>query len=263
MAYKLIALDLDDTLLDYDKRISPENKAAVARAKDAGLHVILASGRGYEGIEPFNRELGICDYTIAAGGAQITDSNGKVVYANYVPPIAAKQVMRWAALRNVHFQIYLDDGFYYLHANEFSDRYERTCNYKGKEDPDLLARKNILTAKILLIDTDEKIEEYRREISALFPELTVNTSQSYFLEITHPEATKGNALKHIADKLGIERGQVIAMGDSEIDFSMIEYAGLGVAVANAVPSVLDAADYVTASCEENGVAKAIEKYVLL
>ncbi|MEG1859691.1 MAG: HAD hydrolase family protein, partial [Christensenellaceae bacterium] len=92
--------------------------------------------------------------------------------------------------------------------------------------------------------------------------LDIKKSQSNFLEVMNPEASKGTALDFIAKKLGIEQQQVIAAGDSEIDQSMIEYAGLGVAVANAVPCVLDAADYVTSANDENGIAKVIDKFIL-
>ncbi len=263
MAYKLIALDLDDTLLDYNKRISLENRNALKRAEQDGLHIILSSGRGFESVSLFSRELSLNEYTIVYGGAQVIDPSGNVVYVNCVPPIAAKQVMRWAALRGIHLQIYLDDGYYYMRHNQFSDAYEQDYGAPGHANPDLLSIENVLTAKILLIDTPEKIEEYRRELCALFPELSVQTSQSHLLEILHPETSKARALAFVADKLGIERQQIVAIGDSEIDLSMIEYAQLGIAVANAVPALLEVADYVTSSCDENGVAHAIEKCVLL
>ncbi|MEG1754219.1 MAG: HAD-IIB family hydrolase, partial [Christensenella sp.] len=119
-----------------------------------------------------------------------------------------------------------------------------------------------LTSKILLIDTPEKIKKYRKELSALFPELALKRSQEYFLEIMNPEATKGNALKYLAQKLNIEQHQILAMGDSEIDESMIEYAGMGIAMQNAYEACKAVANDVTASCDEDGVAVSIEKYIL-
>ncbi|MEG0251272.1 MAG: Cof-type HAD-IIB family hydrolase [Christensenellaceae bacterium] len=262
MAYKLLALDLDDTLLDAQKCVSNENKQAIANAKAAGIRVILASGRAYPGITAYNEELEINDYTIACGGAQVVDADGQVVFSTYVPPIATKQVMRWASLRNIHYQVYLDDGFHYVAPNQFSEMYETRCSYYGITTPDLLSMENILASKLLLIDSDENIEKYRTELKAMFSDLDIKKSQSNFLEVMNPEASKGTALDFIAKKLGIEQQQVIAAGDSEIDQSMIEYAGLGVAVANAVPCVLDAADYVTSANDENGIAKVIDKFIL-
>ncbi|MEG2188646.1 MAG: Cof-type HAD-IIB family hydrolase [Christensenella sp.] len=262
MAYRLIALDLDDTLLNSKKQITKKNHEALAQAREKGVRVILASGRAYPGITAFNEALSNTDYTITCGGAQVVDPDGTVIHSTYVEPEAAKQVMRWAMMHNIHFQIYLDDGFYYLKKNEQSDFYESFCNYTGTADPDLMNIETVLTSKILLIDTPEKIKNYRKELSALFPELALKRSQEYFLEIMNPEATKGNALKYLAQKLNIEQHQILAMGDSEIDESMIEYAGMGIAMQNAYEACKAVANDVTASCDEDGVAVSIEKYIL-
>ncbi|WP_066688680.1 Cof-type HAD-IIB family hydrolase [Christensenella intestinihominis] len=262
MAYKLIALDLDDTLLDYEKQISKRNREALDAAREKGAHIILASGRAYPGVTEFNETLQNKDYTIVCGGGQVADPDGKMIYSAYLSPITTKQVMRWAVTHGVYFQVYTDEGYFFLHRTEYSDYYERVCNYGGIEAPDLMDTEMILAAKILLIDTPEKLEEYRSELSAMFPELVVKKSQSDFLEIMDPAATKGNALEYLAKKLGIERQQVMAIGDSEIDESMIQWAGMGIAMKNACSACMEAADDVTASCDEDGVALAIEKYMI-
>ncbi|HBU12025.1 MAG TPA: hypothetical protein DEB31_04660 [Clostridiales bacterium] len=262
MAYKLVALDLDDTLLDSQKRVSGQNKDAIERMKNAGIHVVLASGRIYHSIAPYNKALGLHDYTIACAGAQAVNADGEVVYSNYIPPTTSEQVMRWAERRGIYFQVYLDDGFYYLRRTGYSEDYERMGGFAGAEDPCLLSRNPLLAAKIILIDENERLLEYQKELAATFADVRILLSQSNYLEVLSMDASKGNSLAFIAGKLGIEREQVIAVGDSQIDASMIEYAGLGIAVANACPECLKAADYVTASNEENGVAKAIDKHIL-
>ncbi len=262
MAYKLLALDLDDTLLDSSRNLSGRNRDAILRARDAGVHIVLASGRVFPSIDLYNKQLGIGEYTIACVGAQVVDGNGTVLFSSYVPPVTATQVMRWAATRGIYFQVFLDDGFHYLQRNSFSDYYEAQSRLSGIESPGLLSLEPVLSSKILFMDEPEKINEYKKEISATFPELQIQTSQPEYLEVLNPEASKASALAFIAQKLGVNSDEIMAIGDSEIDVGMIEYAGLGVAVANAIPHALQAADYVTASNDEHGVAKAIEQFIL-
>ena len=169
--------------------------------------------------------------------------------------------MRWAALRGIHFQVYTDEGFFYLKKNKYSDYYEKLGGYIGNADPDLLKRDPILASKILLVSEDENLEGYRKELEPLFPELLIKKSQACYLEILNPEATKGNALEILAKKLDLEQHELMAIGDSEIDESMLQYAGLGIAMENAAPSCKKCADDITSSCEDDGVARSIIKYI--
>ncbi|MEA5004181.1 MAG: Cof-type HAD-IIB family hydrolase [Christensenella sp.] len=262
MAYKLIALDLDNTLLNAKKEITPENRKAIAAAREQGVHIVLASGRAFPGIKPLLSDLGLTDYVVACGGAQVIDPWENVVHSIYLPPIGAKQVMRWAAVRDIHFQIYLDEGIYYLKDTPYADLYRRLCSYGGVADPDIMDMETVLTSKIVMVDEEEKIQEYERELRPTFPEFAYPKSQKGFLEVISPDATKGNALAFIATKLGIEPSQIIAMGDNSIDESMVEYAGLGVAMENATDNLKSIANYVCGTCEQSGVAEVINKYIL-
>ncbi|MDL2237456.1 Cof-type HAD-IIB family hydrolase [Christensenellaceae bacterium OttesenSCG-928-K19] len=262
MAYKLIALDLDDTLLDPQKKISGADLDAIKRAERAGLHIVIASGRIYQSIEKIAGQTGLHGYTISCAGAQVVDPDGEVVFSNPVSPILAKQVVRWAATRGIYFQVFLDDGFYYVTRSHYTDYYEQMGGLQGIEDPGLLAKEPLLASKILLIDEPENLREYRKELAATFPDLQILSSHSKYLEVFSMEASKERALAFIAGKLDVEQQQIVAIGDSEVDIGMLKYAGLGIAMANSIPEVLQIADYVTASNEESGVAKALDKYVL-
>ncbi|MGI6154189.1 MAG: HAD family hydrolase [Christensenellaceae bacterium] len=262
MAYKLIAIDLDGTLLNKDQKISQENKASITKAKQAGIEIVLASGRSYESIDRYNKELGLSGYTIATAGGFVADGAGKIVYSSYMPPLAALQIMRWAALRELHFQVYMDDGFYYMQPNRFLEEYEKVVGIKGHADPSLLDRKQVLAAKIVLIDEPSRLRQYREELAAHFPEMKIGFSMPNFLEIMHPETDKGHALKYIADKLSVEQPQIIAIGDSDIDCGMLEYAGLGVATGNATRSLQKAANYICTENDDKCVSEVINKYIM-
>ncbi len=261
MAYKLLALDLDDTLFDSGKDISPANREAVLRAMHEGVRVILASGRAFEGVHPCNVALGNHDYTICCGGAQVLDDSGNLIYDNCVPPHLAKQVMQWATDKQVYYQLYFNDGYYYTRHTPYTDLYAGRCNYAGTQRPDLMQIEEVRSAKILMIETPENVQKYKRELSDLFPDLRILTSQCEYLEVMHPQTSKGNALAFLAQHLGIDRSEIIAIGDSEIDAAMLEYAGLGVAVENAVPSIKQIADVIVPRCDQDGVAYAIQHYL--
>lgn len=262
MDYRLIALDLDDTLLDGGKSISARNRMAVARARDAGAHVVLATGRARGALVQFENALGLHEYTIHIGGALISDPEGNLIYGNYIDPASAKSIMRWAEENGVYFQVYTDRDYRYLRRTHQTDNYERAVEYAGIEDPFLLERDDLPVAKILLIGTSETVPGYRASLQELYPDLSFETSMSWFLEISNKSASKGNALRLLGERLGIPREQTAAFGDSEIDLSMIEYAGLGAAMANASPEIREAADVVVPANTEDGVAWGIEEYCL-
>ena len=261
MSYQLIALDLDFTLLTAKKEITPKTRQAIARAAGAGVHVVLASGRTFPGMRFVLNDLGHRDYTISCGGAIVTDPDGKQVYACLVPPQTAKKLIRFIAEVGAYFQVFVGDDFYYSKWSPRTADYEANVKFCGILDPKILEWDDVQACKILIIDTQERVEELRLRINELFPDVQTVYSQSEYMEMLNADVSKGKALAYIARLLHLKPEHIIAIGDSEIDIPMIEYAGLGIAMGNARQTLLDAADYVTLSCEEDGVALAIEKFV--
>jgi len=262
MPYKLIAIDLDDTLLDAQKVCSKKNEEALIKAAGMGIHIVLTSGRAMESIAHYSRQLGIKDYTIAIAGAQVFDGDGKLMYSTTLPSDLAQKVMHWAHEKGLHYQVYLEDtGLTYTKRGKYAEFYEKNCNIKGTEKPDLLQMENLVTPKILIVDSADVIAKYKAEIRPLFPELRFENSQPEYLEVLNPETSKGNALAWLGRKLGISAEETIAIGDSELDVSMLKYAGLGIAVSNGNKIALDNADHITDANDRDGVAKAIEKFV--
>ena len=239
MAIKLLALDLDDTLLNSKKDVSPEDFAAVMKAKEKGVEIVLATGRAAAGATEYNKLLGIGDYTIAIGGSHVTTKDGKTIFSCCLPPQATKEILAFADEKGYYCQIYPCDGNHYF-----------------KKD-------DLQIAKILIIVNEDDMEPVRKLILQKFSDVSVEFSQAEYVEVSSPKASKGVALKFLADYLGIKREEVMAMGDSEIDTPMLEYAGVGVAMKNAYDSVKKAADYVTENdCDHGGVAEAINKFIL-
>lgn len=259
--YRLIALDLDDTLLTADKQISAANIQAIRRAIGAGVRVVLASGRTFEGMLFAADAIGSRDYAISAGGAVVTGPDGKEIYSLPVPPETAKKIMRYAARNSAYFQIFCGSDFYYVNRTAYTDAYEKSCRFTGREDPGIMDWEDILTSKVLIIDSPERIDRMHAEMENLFSDVKAVYSQKGYLEIVNAAASKGKALSFIMRRLGLKKEQVIAMGDSEIDIPMLRAAGLAVAVANAREEVLRIADHITLSNESDGVAAVINQFI--
>jgi len=262
MHYRLAAVDLDDTFIDNNHNFSQRTLDAVKKSRDKGLLIVLASGRMFRGLKKYYEWLGLDSPAITCGGSIITDSGGNIIYESAVSHELAKKVLEFAEEHGVHGQVYLGDDFAFKKRGDYARMYEGFNGFSGLEIPDLMENWDLTTPKVLLIDSAERIGVLERIAKERFPELDVATSKPYYLEFNNPLASKGKALEFLTGYLGFKREEVIAVGDSGIDLSMIEYAGLGVAVENAVPAVKEKADFITCSNEEDGVAYVLEKFVL-
>jgi Cof subfamily protein (haloacid dehalogenase superfamily) len=262
MDIKLLALDLDDTLLDEQTMITPRGEKAVRMASGMGIKVVLTTGRNYACTEKFSRQLGLDTPVITNGGAEIYNASGKMIYSRYLAPEMAKEVIDFAIEEGVHFQTYREECFCYEKENEYCALYRSFNGLKGLEIPDLRHQKNE-TPKVLLIASEERISELKDKAVRKFGErFNISISKPWYLEFNRPDASKGLALKYLCELYGLQKESVMAMGDGQIDLSMIEYAGLGIAMANSGGTVRDKADFITDSNSEDGAAKAIERFIM-
>ncbi len=262
MAYKLLAIDLDGTLLTSKKTLSPGNIEALNKAMDAGYRVILASGRPYAGIVNCVLPFETHDYIISSAGAQVHGPDGKLVHKISINPQRAYEVMNWCRDRGVHCQSYSDEGFHYIQDGPFARHYEKYNHMKGYEEPDLYKQDDIDTPKLLIIDTPEKVLEVKEEVRKAFPDLVIVNSQAEYVEVLDPAVSKAAALEWLAGELHATPDEIMAFGDNEVDLSMMEYAGFSVAVSNGESPVKAIADYITDSNDDDGVAKAIYQLLL-
>lgn len=265
---RMIALDLDDTLLRSDLSISYRTRNAIKRAEAAGIVVVLASGRIPAAMERFARLLGMhkrAGYLICNNGTIIQESiTGKLVYDIQIPPKIALIAFDLAAAEGFPVQLYDDDIMYVSKPNEFADYDQKITGLRQvvvENFRDMVAA----GCYKLLIPGDPMILPPLEILlrTYLGNEATLFTSKPYFLEILPPKTDKGTALEKVAGILGINREAVLAIGDSMNDEAMIKWAGVGVAMVNGDERIKDIAAMVTKrSNDDDGVVDIIERYVL-
>jgi Cof subfamily protein (haloacid dehalogenase superfamily) len=262
--YKLIAIDIDDTLITDDKEVTPGTQAALEQAVEAGAVVTLATGRAYASAKVIARQTGLNVPIITYQGALVkTLLDEKVLYERYVPVEAARKLYTFCLDRDLHLQTYVDDK---LAAREENDRLRGYAGLNGtlyEIEPDFARLIEQPTPKLLIIDEPDYLDVIAVELRELLgPEVHITKSKPHFLEIMHRDGTKGNALAFLAEHYGFSLDETIAVGDSWNDHEMLEVAGLGVAMGNAIPALKAIADYVAPGNNEEGVKHVIEKFIL-
>ncbi len=263
--YRLIAIDLDDTLLSDDLSIHPDNLKAIKAAKEKGVYVVLCSGREsasmrkiMEGAALFAPE----DYFISYNGAFIQTFGGKILWQDKIKEKALKKFIKLGRRHQVIIQCYCD-GLVVDQSDSRIDKYETNTGIIGELVEDLMSLP--YSIKILFNSEDkEKLAALKLELEKEFgEEYHYFFSKPEYLEVLYKTSNKGLAVERLAELLNIPAEEVICIGDSFNDAYMIEYAGLGVAMKNANSKVKELADVVTEKTNnEGGVAEIVEKYIL-
>lgn len=262
---KLIAIDLDDTLLDNSRRISPRVKAAVREAKARGVAVTLATGRMHRSALPYALELELDIPLITYNGALIKFSrSGETLFHCPLDAAVAGGVLGLFRRKSWYVQVYADDLLYVRERDANARRYEEVSGMEAVVVGDgLYDLGDRPPTKMLAIAEPADMDGLVGAVRELYGDrLYLATSKPNYLEILNPGANKGLALARLADYFGLDRREVMAIGDSLNDKEMLEYAGLGVAMHNAAAAVKSVADAVTGANDADGVAEAVEKYVL-
>ncbi|HWP95375.1 MAG TPA: Cof-type HAD-IIB family hydrolase [Syntrophomonadaceae bacterium] len=266
MTIKLVAIDLDDTLLDSRLRISPRCLQVIRQVQARGVMVTLATGRMYRSALPYANQLQVDTPLITYQGALVKNSrSGEELYFQPVPCDLGVEVMDYFHQAGVHYHCYFDDRLCMEKLSYEGQQYAKLARVKPVIIKNLReAAREKPSPKILAAHyKEELLLDMEKELNTRFGDtLNITRSKSYFLEFMHPLATKGRALEIVARHYGIEKHEVMALGDSYNDLAMIEWAGLGVAMGNAREVVKKAADYVTLSNEDEGVAEALQRFVL-
>lgn len=268
----IIALDLDGTLLNSNKELSAVNLAALERAANAGFEIVPTTGRFYSAMPESVRKLPFVRYAITINGAQVSDlSTGEVLFRAELPLDTSLEIMTYLDTLPVIYDCFCDNGGFMtesmkLHIDEMASdpHYRKMLRELRRSVPELKAFLRCRGKDVQKIQFFTNRPDLRQrllsELPRRFKDICVSSSVSDNVEINQLHANKGEALMALAEHLGLEREQTIAFGDGLNDISMLEHSGIGVAMANACQRVKDASDYITTSCDEDGVARGIAKF---
>lgn len=265
MNYKLIAMDLDGTLNNDQKVITEKTKEALMAAQKAGIRLALASARPSPGLFKERDILRLQDYNgilMSYNGGRIVDAaTGKVLFETSMDLEETKAVLR--KLERLPVTPILDDGvqFYVQSKDGYKVDYEcRNNNMVCTEVGNLADFLPFAPIKILMSVLPEELPQVQQEIAGFLPEsLTVVQTAAFYLEVIPKVINKGQGIRDICKVLGISTEEVISFGDAANDIPMLREAGMGVAMGNAQEPVKQAADMVTISNNEDGIAAALEK----
>ncbi len=264
MEYKLIATDMDGTLLTPDDKITDATLSAVKSAVEKGVVFTLCTGRPVQGVKKYIDLLDLDCPVITYNGAVIVHSKtGEILFSRNMDTEEAYKVYNLAREKNTMFIVWSQNKLYASEISEKTAFYENITSSKATliTDFDRIASRGI--TKFLWYDRPETLDKWAEELKEKgLDKTTFVKSRRYFMEFFSKDVSKAVAMEKLGQYYGIDKSQMIAIGDQTNDLPMIEYAGLGVAMANAVDSVKAAADYITTSNTEDGVARVIRKFVL-
>ena len=268
MSIKVIATDLDGTLTNSKKEITPRTQQAMEKAMDLGVKVVLASGRPYYGVKNLAQQLKLEQrggYILCFNGAKLVNCQTREVLFEQTIPQQEIEVLDYLA-RHYHAAIltYTDDTI--LTTNPDDEYVKKEWKITGMKLQKVETFSQVVTFpvnKCIMVGEGSHMAQVEQQVQlAVGGRLSVYRSEPFFLEIMPAGINKARSLEFLLSSLGCDKDELMAFGDGYNDLSMIGFAGLGVAVANAQKVILDAADYVSASNDEDGVAQAVEKFVL-
>lgn len=268
--YKIIACDLDETLLNTNRTISKEDIEAIQKAKELGVKFVPATGRGFNTVDGTLKDLGLFDqeneYVISYNGGAITENkNHKLLHFEGITFELASELYKRGLKYNVCIHVYTKDMVYaYNYLQEEIDYLAGRMEVTEIFDDNIDFLKGQDIVKCLYMNTDYSyLNIIEEELKDITQDIDVSYSSNRYIEFNHRGVNKGAGLQSLADLLGVDIKDTIAIGDNFNDLSMIKVAGLGVGVQNTIENMKKECDYIThATCNESAVAEVIYKFVL-
>lgn len=272
MAIKMVAIDIDGTLINDNQEITPKTVEAIKQASKQGVKIVLCTGRPMTGVQAYLDQLGLDnrddEYVVSFNGGLAQTTSKKVMVD---ASISFNDYVDWenyCLKEGVHSQIETRDFIYTTNQNLSrytiyeSELVSMPVRYRSLDEMARIQDQYVI-AKAMMVDDKETIDRALKDIpQELADRFSIVRSEDFYLEFMHKSVSKGQALKRLCDELKIDVSEVMALGNAQNDNSMIEFAGKGVAMGNSVPETLAIADVVTGDNNHDGVAEAIEKYVL-
>ncbi len=260
---KMVATDIDGTILKWDFGFTPEVKDCIKKLTASNVKVVLVTGRMHKATTFLADELGLDTPIVSYQGGMIKENkeNGKVFYRKDLAPNRAKEIIKWAKDNNVHINLYMDDILYVEKDDEIIRKYTdaryieyTVCPFENLEIKNV---NKILAIKYGDADTVTSWVEY---LSKKYPDLYIVKSTPYFCEISNKDARKSCAVEYLCKKWGIEKDEVLTIGDQNNDIELLKSGGVKVAMGNGTPELKACADFVTDDVNNNGFVKAIHKF---
>lgn len=266
--YKILVLDLDGTLTNTKKEITPNTKKILMQAQQQGVIVVLASGRPTYGIVPLADELELDrfgGYILAYNGGTIINCKTKeIIHASVLDMNMISPAYEIARCHGMEILSYVDKDIISEQPDNKYVQYEAMLTRMPvRKVDDFCGAITQPVPKCLIVGEADELAVLEKKMQQKYgDQMNIYRSEAFYLELNPPAIDKANSLKMLLQHLNMTKEEMIACGDGFNDLSMIEFAGLGIAMANAKQSVKDAADFITLSNEEDGVAFAVEKFML-
>ncbi len=260
--YKLIATDVDGTLLDNNSQMTELNRKALLECMKRGIEVVLATGKTMDSILYIVKDLGLCLPQITLNGSVTINPDLEIIRSSKIDPVYYYEIVREIKSNNYQPVIALENGKLYLeeyhpdlkHLDDIGEKFENVSSI----ETDYYAN-NTVDIYIPIEESNPLDYKLRKKYSG---KMQFIRSGKFFFDILNKDATKGNALLALIDSQEIKKEEIAVLGDSPNDLSMFEIAGLKIAVKNSYPEILEKADIVTDESYNSGLGKAIYKYIL-
>lgn len=264
--YKMLVLDLDDTLLRDDYSISTRNKKLLTQAQEKGVKVVLASGRPTPAMVQFAEELQLAhydSYMISFNGAVVTSmKNNKVLFEKSLTRDEIHSLHDFSIENKVHIITYSDKGVVSETESEYIDVELKLTGIPHHKVPSFKTEITGSAVKCILLEEPDYLKQIEIKLKAERTDLSVARSKPFFLEVMPHGIDKAASIDFLAKILGIKQSEVIAVGNAGNDLTMVQYAGLGVWVDNVIHELRHEADVIVASNNNDGVAEVVERFIL-
>jgi len=264
--YKMLVLDLDDTLLRDDYSISSRNRELLIQAQEQGVIVVLASGRPTPAMVRYAEELNLAQYNsymISFNGAVVTSmQSNEVLFETSLTQKEIHSIYDFSVDNNVHIITYSDKGVISETHSEYIDVELKLTGIPHHKVPSFKSEITSSAIKCILLEHPDYLKKVEKKLKAERTDLSVSRSKPFFLEVMPQGIDKAASIDLLAKKLDIKQSEVIAVGNAGNDLTMVQYAGLGIWVDNVSDDLRHHADYIVASNENDGVAEVIERFIL-